>query len=87
MYKKDTRMHCRALVMVATLGGQAVAGRTTSVFDNANDASAGIDMKKVAVERLSGAKIQVRTQFSDFGRRLNGLELFFDVKPGNRGPE
>lgn len=77
-----------ALVMVATLGGgQAVAGRTASAFDSANDASPGIDMKGVVVERLAGAKIQVRTQFSDFGPRLNGLELFFDVLPANRGPE
>lgn len=77
-----------SVLMVLTLnGGEAVAGRTSTVGDNPNDARAGIDMRGVTAERLSGGRIQVRVAMSDFGPRLNAVEAYFDTNRGRRGPE
>ena len=44
-------------------------------------------MNRVTLSRTAGRAVLVRTNFSDFGRRLNAVEYFFDTNRRNVGPE
>ena len=74
------------IILVTGLNG-GVAQAATSFNDNANDAGANIDMNRVTLSRVTGRAVLVRTTFSDFGRRLNAVEYFFDTSRKNAGPE
>ena len=75
-----------SLILAAGLNG-GVASAATTFNDNPNDAGRNIDMKNVTVSRVSGGAVLVRTTFSDFGKRLNAVEYFFDTKRSHAGPE
>lgn len=74
------------LILVTGLNG-GTAQAATTFNDNANDASSNIDMNRVTLSRTAGRAVLVRTNFSDFGRRLNAVEYFFDTNRRNVGPE
>jgi len=80
-----------AAVVAVTLavglsGVPAHAAGPTVVKDDPNDAKRGIDMRAVKVKRLT-AGIQIRTEFSHFGRNLNGMQYFFDSVKKHPGPD
>lgn len=74
------------IIVTAGLNGGIASAASTSFNDNGNDASADIDLNRVTVNRLNHG-IAVRTHFSDFGKRLNAVEYFFDTKRRAAGPE
>ncbi len=74
------------IILAAGLNG-GVASAATTFNDNPNDAGLHIDMKRVAVSRASGKAVMVKTTFSDFGKRLNAVQYFFDTKRSHAGPE
>jgi hypothetical protein len=75
-----------SLALAVGLAAPADAGRSVVVTDAPNDAKNGIDMRAVAVKRLSFG-IQVRTSFSHIGRNLNGMQYYFDTVRRQPGPE
>lgn len=74
------------IILAAGLNG-GVAQAATSFNDNPNDASSNIDMNRVTLSRTTGRAVLVRTNFSDFGKRLNAVQYFFDTARRNVGPE
>ncbi len=75
-----------SLVLAAGINGGAATAATT-FRDDPDDAGRNIDMNRVTLSRTSGDGMLVKTNFSDFGKRLNAVQYFFDVKRSDAGPE